>query len=126
MLRIVAGLLFVQHGSAKLLHVPYQAMFAHLQPMSLLGAQGVIELIGGSLLAIGLLSRPVAFILCGDMAVAFFIAHFPKGWLPILNGGDLAVLFCFTFLYLWVAGPGPLSLDALLQLRKRGGAEEKA
>lgn len=117
-LRIVAGLLFVQHGSAKLLHVPYQAMFAHLPLTSLLGVQGVIELVGGSLLTIGLLSRPVAFILCGDMAVAFFKAHFPKAWLPILNGGDLAVLFCFTFLYLWVAGPGPWSLDALLGARR--------
>jgi putative oxidoreductase len=117
-LRIVAALLFVQHGSAKLLHVPYQAMFAHLQLMSLLGVQGVLELVGGGLLAIGLFSRPVAFLLCGDMAVAFFIAHFPKGWVPLLNGGDLAVLFCFTFLYLCVAGPGPWSLDALLRSRK--------
>jgi putative oxidoreductase len=116
-LRIVAALLFVQHGSAKLLHVPYQAMFAHLPLLSLLGIQGVIELVGGGLLAIGLLSRPVAFILSGDMAVAFFIAHFPHGWLPILNGGDLAVLFSFTFLYLWVAGPGPWSVDALLRPR---------
>ncbi|HEX5458913.1 MAG TPA: DoxX family protein [Steroidobacteraceae bacterium] len=113
LLRIVAALLFLQHGGAKLFHVPYQAMFAHLPLMSLLGIQGVIELVGGALLAIGLFSRPVAFILCGDMAVAFFIAHFPRTWLPILNGGDLAVLFCFTFLYLWVAGPGPWSLDAL-------------
>lgn len=119
-LRIVAALLFVQHGSAKLLHVPYQAMFAHLHLMSLLGVQGVIELVGGGLLAIGLFSRPVAFILSGDMAVAFFMAHFPRSWLPILNGGDLAVLFCFTFLYLCVAGPGPWSLDALLRLRRRG------
>ena len=116
-LRIVAALLFMQHGCAKLLHVPYQAMFAHLPLMSLLGIQGVIELVGGGLLALGLLSRPVAFILCGDMAVAFFMAHFPKSWLPTLNGGDLAVLFCFTFLYLWVAGPGPWSLDALLGAR---------
>lgn len=122
-LRIVAGLLFVQHGCAKLLHVPYQPMFAHLQLMSLLGVQGVIELVGGGLLTIGLFSRTVAFILSGDMAVAFFIAHFPKTWLPILNGGDLAVLFCFTFLYLWVAGPGPWSLDALLHLRMRNGAK---
>ena len=113
-LRIVAALLFIQHGSAKLLHVPYQAMFANLHLMSLLGVQGVLELVGGGLLAIGLFSRPVAFILCGDMAVAFFMAHFPKNWLPIVNGGDLAVLFCFTFLYLCVAGPGPWSVDALL------------
>lgn len=120
-LRIVAALLFVQHGCAKLFHVPYQPMFAHLPLMSLLGIQGVIELVGGGLLTIGLFSRPVAFILCGDMAVAFFIAHFPKNWLPILNGGDLAVLFCFTFLYLWVAGPGPWSLDALMSGNKSGG-----
>ena len=121
-LRIVAALLFLQHGSAKLLHAPAQAMFAHLQLMSLLGVQGIIELVGGGLLAIGLFSRPVAFILSGDMAVAFFMAHFPKSWLPILNGGDLAVLFCFTFLYLWVAGPGPWSLDALLHRPKRDAA----
>lgn len=116
-LRIVAALLFVQHGSAKLLHVPDQPMFAHLQLMSLLGIQGVIELVGGGLLAIGLFSRPIAFLLSGDMAVAYFMAHFPKSWLPILNGGDLAVLFCFTFLYLFVAGPGPWSVDALLRNR---------
>jgi putative oxidoreductase len=122
-LRIVAGLLFVQHGTAKLLHVPAQPMFAHLQLMSLLGIQGVLELVGGGLLTIGLFSRPVAFILSGDMAVAFFIAHFPKSWLPILNGGDLAVLFCFAFLYLWVAGPGHWSLDALLHLGKRDATE---
>ena len=118
-LRIVAGLLFLQHGSAKLLHVPDQPMFAHLQLMSLLGVQGVLELVGGGLLALGLFTRPVAFILSGDMAVAFFMAHFPKNWLPILNGGDLAVLFCFTFLYLCAAGPGPWSVDALLQRPKR-------
>ena len=117
-LRIVAGLLFLQHGSAKLLHVPNQAMFAHLQLMSLLGVQGVIELVGGGLLAIGLCTRPVAFILSGDMAVAFFMVHFPKNWMPILNGGDLAVLFCFTFLYLCAAGPGPWSVDALLKRPK--------
>ncbi|MGH8201380.1 MAG: DoxX family protein [Steroidobacteraceae bacterium] len=118
-LRIVAALLFLQHGSAKLLHVPDQPMFAHLHLMSLMGVQGLIELVGGGLLAIGLFSRPVAFILSGDMAVAFFMAHFPRSWLPIVNGGDLAVLFCFTFLYLWAAGPGPWSLDALMHQGKR-------
>jgi putative oxidoreductase len=118
-LRIVAGLLFVQHGSAKLLHVPSQPMFAHVQLMSLIGVQGILELVGGGLLTIGLFTRPVAFILAGDMAVAFFMVHFPKNWLPILDGGDLAVLFCFTFLYLCVAGPGPWSVDALLHQPKR-------
>lgn len=122
-LRIVAGLLFLQHGCAKLLHVPYQPMFAHLQLMSLLGIQGIIELVGGGLLTIGLFSRPVAFILSGDMAVAFFMAHFPRNWLPILDGGDLAVLFCFTFLYLCAAGPGPWSVDAALHSGKRDAAE---
>lgn len=117
-LRIVAGLLFLQHGCAKLFHVPYQPMFAHLPLMTLLGLQGFIEVIGGLLLTIGLFSRTVAFILCGDMAVAFFIAHFPRNWLPILDGGDLAVLFCFTFLYLFAAGPGPWSLDAMMHRPK--------
>jgi len=112
--RIVTGLLFLQHGTAKLFHAPHQAMFDHLQLMSLMGVQGIIEVVGGLLLVLGLFSRPVAFILAGDMAVAFFYAHFPHGWLPILNGGDLAVLFCFGFLYLWAEGPGPWSLDAML------------
>ena len=117
-LRIVAGLLFLQHGCAKLFHVPYQPMFAHLPLMTLLGLQGIIEVVGGGLLAIGLFSRTVAFILSGDMAVAFFMEHFPRNWMPILNGGDLAVLFCFTFLYLFAAGPGPWSVDALMHPRK--------
>jgi putative oxidoreductase len=111
-LRIVTAFLFMMHGSAKLLHVPHQAMFDNLQLVSLMGLQGVLELVGGALLLIGLFSRPVAFLLCGDMAVAYFMAHWPKNWLPLLNGGDLAVLFCFVFLYLWLAGPGPWSVDA--------------
>lgn len=111
-LRIVTALLFMMHGTAKLLQIPHQAMFDGLQLMSLIGVQGMLEAGGGLLLLIGLFSRPVAFILSGDMAVAYFIAHWPKSWLPILNGGDLAVLFCFVFLYLWAAGPGPWSIDA--------------
>jgi putative oxidoreductase len=114
-LRIVAAFLFLFHGTAKLLHVPHQAQFDNVQLMSLIGIQGVIELVGGALLLIGLFSRPVAFILSGDMAVAYFMAHFPKSWLPLLNGGDLAVLFCFVFLYLFVAGPGPWSIDARMR-----------
>lgn len=112
-LRIVTAFLFMMHGSAKLFQIPHQAMFDGLQLMSLIGVQGILEAVGGVLLLIGLLSRPVAFILSGDMAVAYFMAHWPKGWLPLLNGGDLAVLFCFVFFYLWVAGPGPWSVDAL-------------
>ena len=114
-LRIVTALLFMMHGTAKLFQMPHQAMFDNLQLMSLLGLQGVLEAGGGFLLLIGLFSRPIAFILSGDMAVAYFIAHWPKSWLPILNGGDLAVLFCFVFLYLCVAGPGPWSVDARLR-----------
>lgn len=111
-LRIVTALLFMMHGTAKLFQMPHQAMFDNLQLMSLLGLQGVLEAGGGLLLLIGLFSRPVAFVLSGDMAVAYFMSHWPKSWLPILNGGDLAVLFCFVFLYLCVAGPGPWSVDA--------------
>ena len=114
-LRIVTALLFMMHGTAKLFQMPHQAMFDNLQLMSLLGLQGVLEAGAGFLLLIGLFSRPIAFILSGDMAVAYFIAHWPKSWLPILNGGDLAVLFCFVFLYLCVAGPGPWSVDARLR-----------
>jgi putative oxidoreductase len=116
-LRIVTALLFMQHGSAKLFHLPYQAAFAHLHLMSLMGVQGILEFFGGLLLLVGLFSRPIAFLLSGDMAVAFFMVHFKRGWLPILNGGDLAVLFSFVYLYLWFAGPGPWSVDAWL----RGG-----
>lgn len=112
-LRIVTAFLFMMHGTAKLFQIPHQAMFDNLQLMSLIGVQGILEAGGGVLLLIGLLSRPVAFILSGDMAVAYFMSHWPKGWLPLLNGGDLAVLFCFVFFYLWVAGPGPWSVDAL-------------
>ena len=114
-LRIVAALLFMQHGSAKLFHLPHQATFDHLQLLSLMGVQGILEFFGGLLLLVGLFSRPIAFLLSGDMAVAFFMVHFKRGWLPILNGGDLAVLFSFTFLYLWAAGPGPWSIDASLR-----------
>jgi putative oxidoreductase len=116
-LRIVAALLFMVHGTAKLFQIPHQAMFDNLQLMSLIGVQGVLEAGGGLLLLLGLFSRPVAFVLSGDMAVAYFMSHWPKNWLPILNGGDLAVLFCFVFHYLWAAGPGPWSIDA--QRRRR-------
>jgi len=116
-LRIVTAFLFMLHGTAKLFHVPHQPQFDNLELMSLLGLQGILEAGGGLLLLIGLFTRPVAFILCGDMAVAYFMAHQPKGWLPILNGGDLAVLFCFVFLYLWAAGPGQWSIDAGLRTK---------
>jgi putative oxidoreductase len=114
-LRIVTALLFLLHGTAKLFQMPHLPMFDNLQLMSLTGLQGVLEAGGGLLLLLGLFTRPVAFVLSGDMAVAYFMAHWPKNWLPLLNGGDLAVLFCFVFLYLCAAGPGPWSIDARLR-----------
>jgi putative oxidoreductase len=89
-------------------------MFAHLHLASLLGVQGVIEVVGGALICAGLFTRPTAFILCGDMAVAYFMAHFPKSFFPAVNGGDAAILYCFIFLYLSVAGAGVWSLDRML------------
>jgi putative oxidoreductase len=112
-LRIVTAFLFMTHGTAKLFQIPHLQMFDNLQLMSLIGVQGILEAGGGVLLLIGLLSRPVAFILSGDMAVAYFMSHWPESWLPLLNDGDLAVLYCFVFFYLSVAGPGPWSVDTL-------------
>lgn len=112
-LRIVTAFLFMMAGTPKLFGIPHLPQFDSLQLMSLIGVQGMLEVGGGFLLLIGLLSRPVAFILSGDMAAAYFMRHAPKDWLPLLNGGNLAVLFCFVFVYLWAAGPGPWSIDAV-------------
>ena len=114
-LRIVTGFLFLQHGSSKLLGAPHNAMFDGLQLMSLMGLAGVLELVGGVLILLGLLTRPVAFILSGMMAVAYFMAHASKGLLPILNQGELAVMYCFVFLYFSAAGGGSYSIDATLR-----------
>lgn len=111
-LRIIIGFLFVQHGTAKLLGFPHVAMFDGLQLLSLIGVAGILELVGGILIIIGLFTRPTAFILSGQMAFAYFIAHAPAGPLPILNSGELAVVYCFVFLYLAFAGAGAFSLDA--------------
>jgi putative oxidoreductase len=115
-LRIVSGYLFMLHGCAKLLHTPHVPMFDNLQLFSLYGFAGVLELVGGFLLLIGLFTRPVAFVLSGEMAVAYFMGHVPHGspLVPMLNQGESAVLFCFVFLYLSAAGPGPWSVDAAL------------
>jgi putative oxidoreductase len=113
-LRIVVGGLFLQHGTAKLLHLPHIPSFDGVQLMSLIGLAGVLELVGGFLLLIGLFSRPVAFILSGEMAVAYFMAHGPHNLLPILNGGELAVVYCFVFLYFAAAGGGLWSIDERL------------
>ena len=113
-LRIMVGLLYMEHGLAKVVGFPFQpnhrpyALFT-LNP----GLQGLLELVGGLLLAFGLFTRPVAFILAGNMAVAYFMAHAPRGFFPLLNGGELAIVYCFVFLYLWIAGGGEWSLDRL-------------
>jgi putative oxidoreductase len=114
-LRIVAGFLLIPHGTAKLLGTPHQAMFDGLQLVSLLGLAGVIEVFGGVLFLIGLFTRPVAFLLSGFMAAAYFIAHAPQGsaLLPMLNQGELAVLWCFVFLYFVFSGAGAWSVDSL-------------
>jgi putative oxidoreductase len=111
-LRIITALLFFAHGSGKLLGFPQVEMFAGVQLFSLMGFSGVLELVGGILLVIGLFSRLTAFILSGEMAFAYFMAHAPQNFHPILNGGEGAILFCFIFLYIAAAGPGPWSVDA--------------
>ena len=111
-LRIIAGLLFFAHGTAKLLGFPQVEMFAGLQLFSLMGLAGVLELVGGALLVIGLFSRLTAFILAGEMAVAYFMEHAPQSFHPMINQGEAAILFCFIFLYIAAAGPGPWSIDA--------------
>lgn len=110
-LRIMTALLFIQHGSQKLFAFPAQAGKTSVELFSLMGLAGVLELFGGALILIGLLTRPVAFLLSGFMAVAYFMAHAPQGFWPILNRGELAILYCFIFLYLAVAGSGPWSAD---------------
>ena len=106
-LRIMTGLLFMEHGTQKFFAFPSPG--PALTP--LLIVQGLLELVGGILIVIGLFTRPVAFILAGDMAVAYFYAHAPRGSFPQVNGGQLAILFCFVFLYLFVAGGGTWSVD---------------
>lgn len=111
LLRIAAALLFMQHGTAKLFGVPHVAMFDNLQLFSLLGAAGILELVGGALLLVGLFTRPVAFILSGQMAVAYFFFHAGQDFWPLINKGELAALYCFVFLFFAAAGPGAFSVD---------------
>lgn len=118
MLRIITGLLFMEHGMQKLIGFPPSA---HGSPalVSLLGLAGILECFGGALVALGLFTRPVAFILAGEMAVAYFMVHIERSFFPILNGGELAILFCFVFLYFVFAGGGVWSFDRLRQRRAR-------
>lgn len=112
-LRIIAALVFMVHGTQKILGYPASEM-ANPAVMSKFWIAGMLELIGGALLVVGLFSRPVAFILSGLMAVAYWTVHAPQSPFPALNGGDAAILFCFVFLYIVFAGPGPISLDNAL------------
>jgi len=110
-LRIVTGLLFLEHGSGKLLGFPHGLPFLDKMPAGLLYFTGTLELVGGILIVLGLFTRPAAFVLSGFMAVAYFMAHFPMSFFPAINFGEPAILFCFVFLYLAAAGPGPWAID---------------
>lgn len=111
-LRIMSGLLLLQHGTGKLLSYPTGVVPANFNLMSMPGYAGFIEFVCGILLVLGLFTRPAAFLASGMTAVAYFMAHAPQGFFPILNNGELAALYCFTFLYIAAAGPGPWSIDA--------------
>ncbi|MBY5402457.1 DoxX family protein [Rhizobium leguminosarum] len=108
-LRIITALLFIEHGTMKLFAFPAAQMAGPLPPLLLFAA--VLELIGGILILVGLLTRPVAFLLAGEMAVAYFMAHAPNSFFPAVNQGDAAILFCFVFLYLFFSGPGAFAVD---------------
>ncbi|MGE0597127.1 MAG: DoxX family protein [Hyphomonadaceae bacterium] len=115
-LRIVSALLFLAHGTAKLFQFPATEMFTEPPEVgTLMWIAGAMEVAGGGLLLVGLLTRPVAFVLSGMMAVAYWMAHAPQGMHPILNGGELAIMFCFAFLYIAAAGGGPWALDAIMK-----------
>jgi putative oxidoreductase len=117
LLRVIAGLLFLTHGTQKLFGYPAPSEFGIAPLFGLMGFAGILELLGGILLTIGLFTRPVAFVLSGMMAVAYFMVHAPMGFYPILNHGELAVLFCFVFLLLSVVGAGKWSVDHIVRGR---------
>jgi putative oxidoreductase len=115
-LRFVVGFLYLQHGTAKLFHIPHVAQFDGLRPLSVDGFAGMLEIVGSVLILLGLFMRPIALILSGEMAVAYFWVHAAQGhfFMPALNGGEEAVLYCFIFLFLSIAGGGAWSIDGLL------------
>ena len=119
LLRFITGLMLFQFGVAKILKFPPDSPLANVEITSLFGIAGCIELVLGALLILGLFTRPVAFILSGEMAFAYFIEHAPHSFFPLLNEGNEAVLFCFIFLFLAAAGGGPWSLDALLRSNRK-------
>ncbi len=121
LMRMVVGFTFSLHGFQKLFGMfgGITGTGAPVRFLSIFWVAGILETFGGVLIILGLFTRATAFILCGEMAYAYFTAHFPRGFFPIRNGGELAVLYCFVFLYLSVAGAGPISVDALIR-KKRG------
>jgi putative oxidoreductase len=122
-LRIMSGLLFLAHGAQKFLYFPAGERAGSGWGFSDPGAYaGIIELVAGALIALGLLTRPAAFLASGTMAVAYFIAHATQNFWPVNNMGDAAILYCFIFLYFVFAGPGPLSVDATLRNRRIGSS----
>ncbi len=123
-LRIVVGLLFMEHGLAKLFGFPTGAI--HPAMFHLLWFAGILEAFGGLLLVLGLFTRPVAFVLSGEMAVAYFIANEPRNFFPLLNGGDAVILYCFIFFYFFVVGGGCWSLDRLLSRGSPSGYGDRA
>lgn len=121
-LRVVAALILMQHGSQKLFHFPPSGAPGPVAPLVLMsqtGLAGILEFFGGMMLLLGLFARPVAFILSGEMAVAYFQVHAPRAFLPIVNRGELAVILCFVFLYLVFAGAGSWSVDGLIRRSRR-------
>jgi putative oxidoreductase len=116
LLRIIVGLVFLQHGMQKWFGVPVaNPNFANITLMSMVGIAGLIEIVAGSLITVGLFTRAAALIASGEMAVAYFTSHFPRGMTPMANNGSLAVLYCWVFLYLVFAGAGIWSLDYMLR-----------
>ncbi len=120
--RIMIGLLFLEHGSGKLLDFPVIPGIAQMLPHGLLLFTGSMELVGGALLAVGFLTRPVAFVLSGFMAAGYFMAHFPMGFFPVNNHGELAIVYCFAFLYFAGAGAPLWSVDSVLNSSAAGAS----
>ncbi|MGD9627612.1 MAG: DoxX family protein [Pyrinomonadaceae bacterium] len=118
-LRIITGFLFLWHGSQKLFHFPPYPIGTEIPPRAFLIFAGGLEFFGGLLIVIGLFTRPIAFILSGMMAVGYFIVHAPRGFIPLINGGEPAVLYCFVFLYLAFAGAGIWSMDEVIAKNRR-------
>ncbi|WP_440639778.1 DoxX family protein [Bradyrhizobium sp. PUT101] len=121
-LRIMSGMLFAEHGTQKLIGFPEPAH--GISPvLSLMGLAGCLEVFGGFLLVLGIQTRLVAFILSGEMAIAYFMAHAPRNFFPVLNGGDAAILFCFVFLLFALVGSGPFGVDSFMQRSKTTGPD---